>query len=59
MSDVTPPCLESQGYHFIPLYYLLSRSSAYSQCSFCLFFFLCLLVHSPEHLSRKAFSIFR
>ena len=30
--------LESQGCHLIPLYYLLSCSSAYSHCSFCLIF---------------------
>ena len=32
-------CFKSQGCHFIPLYYLLSCSSAYSHCSFCLLSF--------------------
>ena len=41
MSDVSP-CLESRGCHLIPLYYLLSCSSAYFHCCFYLvsFFFL-------------------
>ena len=30
------PCLESQGSHLIPLSYLLSGSSAWSSCCFCL-----------------------
>ena len=43
MSDVSPPppCLESQGCHLIPLCHLLSCSSAWSCCSFCLVFSAC------------------
>ena len=37
---MSPPCLESQGLHLIPLYHLLSCSSAESCYSFCLFFSL-------------------
>ena len=37
-SDVSPVS-GIQGCHLIPLYYLLSSSSAYSYCSFCPFFF--------------------
>ena len=36
---MSSPCLESQGCHLIPLYYLLSCSSASSYYSFCLIFF--------------------
>ena len=39
---MSPLCLESQGCHLIPLYYLLSRSSAYRCYFFCLIFFLFL-----------------
>ena len=38
-SDVSPPCVESQGCHLSPLFFLLSCSSAHSHCSFCLVFF--------------------
>ena len=37
---MSPPCLESQGCHLIPLCYLLSCSSAWVCYSFCLTFFL-------------------
>ena len=55
------PCLESQGCHLIPLYYLLSYASANPCCSFCLVFFLSFLFRGywPTLLfSRKFFSIF-
>ena len=39
---MSSPCLESQGCHLIPLYYLLSCFSAWSCYSFCLFFFFLL-----------------
>ena len=42
---MSSPRLESQGCHLIPLYYLLSSSSAEPRCSFCLVLSL-LLVHS-------------
>ena len=44
---MSPPCLESQGCHLIPLCYLLSCVSASSCYSVCLIFF-CLPVHSSE-----------
>ena len=37
---MSPPCLEYQGCHLVPLYYLLSCSSAKSCYSFCLIFLL-------------------
>ena len=46
---MSPPCLESQGCHLIPLCYLLSCSSALSCYPFCLIVF-CLL-----DLSSKLF----
>ena len=36
---MSSPCLESQGCHLIPLYHLLSCSSAESCYSFCFIFF--------------------
>ena len=36
---MSPPCLESQGCHLIPLCYFLSCSTAQSCYSFCLIFF--------------------
>ena len=39
---MSPLCLEFQGCHLNPLYYLLSCSSAYSHCFFCLVFFFFL-----------------
>ena len=51
---MSPPCLESQGCHLIPLCYLLSCSSALSCYPFCLIVF-CLLALSfklfPENSS--------
>ena len=44
---MSPPCLEFHGRHLIPLYGLLSCSSAYSPRSFCLLFVFCLLALSP------------
>ena len=38
---MSPPCLESQGCHLIPLCYLLSCSSAQSCYPFCLIFSAC------------------
>ena len=55
---MSPLCLESQGCHLIPLYYLLSSSSALSRHSFChISFFSCLLVHSHEPFPENS-SIF-
>ena len=51
------PCLESQGCHLIPLYYLHSCSSANSHCSFCLVYF-CPLAHSSDFFSPGNSSIF-
>ena len=49
-------CLESQGSPLIPLYYLLSCSSAESCNSFCLIFFS---ANSSAFLAkRQAFSVF-
>ena len=58
MSDVSP-CLESQGCHLIPLYYLLSCSSSWSYYSFCLIF-LFFLPACPFSwtFSRKFFQYF-
>ena len=39
---MSPPCLESQGCHLIPLCYLLSCSSAQSCYPFCFFNFIFL-----------------
>ena len=44
---MSSPCLESQSCHLIPLYYLLSCSSADYHCSFCLVFTL-LLTNPPD-----------
>ena len=33
---MSPVCMESHGCHLIPLYYLISYSSAYSHCSLSL-----------------------
>ena len=55
---MSPPCLESQGCHLIPLCCLLSCSSAKSCYPFYLIFF-CLLVLSSELFSRKFFNMFR
>ena len=60
---MSPPCLESQGCHLIPLYYLLSCSSAKSCYPFCLIVFCLLALSSklfPENSSifsvkRQAF----
>ena len=48
-----PPCLESQGCHLVPLYYLPSCSSAYPHGSFCFVFFCCLLALSPDFFPQK------
>ena len=52
-SFVSPPCLESQGCHLIPLYclllVLLPTPIALS------FLFFCQLAHFPEFFSRKFF----
>ena len=50
-------CLDSQDCHLIPLYYILSYSSAESCYSFCLIFFY-LLAHSPDFVSPENSSIF-
>ena len=44
---MSPPCLESQGCHLIPLCYLLSCSSPWSCYPFCLIVF-CLLALSSK-----------
>ena len=43
------PCLESQGCHLIPSFYLLSCYAAQSCCSFCFSFFVLLLAQSPAY----------
>ena len=53
---MSPPCLQSQGCHLIPLCYLLSCFSAWSCYPFYLIF-SCLLVRSSE-LFPKNSSIF-
>ena len=53
---MSPPCLESQGCHLIPLSSLLSCSSAQSCYPFCLIFF-CLLALSSK-LFQENSSIF-
>ena len=59
VSDVIPPSPrpESQVSHLIPLYYLLSFSSVYYRCSFCLVFLLLAGIFSLL-VSRKFFNIF-
>ena len=53
---MSPPCLESQGCHLIPLCYLLSCSSASSCYPFCRIVF-CLLAHSSKLFTENS-SIF-
>ena len=57
MSDVSFPCMESQGCHLIPLYYLLSCSSVWSCYSFCRIFLLPVGPFSGT-FSRKFFQYF-
>ena len=45
--DCRTPCLESQGCHLIPLYYLIFCFSAETCC------LLLLLVHSPDLLRER------
>ena len=51
---MSPPCLEPQGCHLIPLYHLLSCSSAESCYTFCggffSSFFSCPLAYSSDFL---------
>ena len=53
---MSPPCLESLGCHWIPLYYLLSCSSAGSFYSFSCCFFL--LAHSPDFYPENSSMFF-
>ena len=52
---MSPPCLESQGCHLIPFYYLLSCSSAESCYSYL---FFCLLALSATKIFQKILQYF-
>ena len=54
---MSPPCLQAQGCHLIPLCYLFTCSSAQSCYSFCHIFF-CLLVHSSELFKKNSATFF-
>ena len=51
---MSPPCLESQGCHLIPLCYLLSCSSAESWYPFCLIVFCQLALSSKLFLENSS-----